>query len=98
MKSRASGLAPVLVLGGDCTALSVARNLGRRGISVYAINEPGAPVRHSRYCRFVPTPWLGTNEDSWASYLLSTEAEPLRGAVLLAASDDALETIAHNRE
>jgi predicted ATP-grasp superfamily ATP-dependent carboligase len=96
MKTETAPLPPVIILGGDPNALSIARNLGRRGIPVYLVNEPDAPVRYSRYCRFLPVPWLGSNETSWTAYLLGPDVESLRGAVLLAASDEALEIIAHN--
>lgn len=98
MKAEAKALPPVIILGGDPNALSIARNLGRRGIRVYAVNEPDAPVRYSRYCRFLAVPWLGSNVASWTAYLLGPEAEPLRGAVLLAASDEALEILVQHRE
>src|SRR5205085_2376858 len=93
-----SSLPPVIILGGEANAVSIARCLGRRGVPVYAVNEHAAPVRHSRYCRWLPVPWLGSNEASWTAYLLGPEAEPFRGAVLLAASDDALEILTEYRE
>jgi predicted ATP-grasp superfamily ATP-dependent carboligase len=86
-----------VILGGDPNALSIARNLGRRGIRVYAVNEPDAPLRYSRYCRLLLVPWLGSNVASWTAYLLGPQAQALRGAVLLAASDEALEIITDNR-
>src|SRR5579862_7505367 len=98
MTRDTGSLPPVIILGGDPNALSVARNLGRRGIRVFAVNEADAPVCYSRYCQWLPTPWLGSNTASWTSYLLSAEAESLRGAVLLAASDEALEVLINNRE
>jgi D-aspartate ligase len=97
MTRDTGSLPPVIILGGDPNALSVARNLGRRGIRVFAVNEPDAPVRYSRYCQWLPTPWLGSNTASWTSYLLGAQAEALRGAVLLAASDEALEILINNR-
>jgi predicted ATP-grasp superfamily ATP-dependent carboligase len=90
-------LPAVVILGGAENALSVARNLGRRGIRVFAINEEDAEVRFSRYCTYLKTRRLVSNKSSWTSYLLGPEAEALRGAVLLAASDEALEIIADNR-
>jgi predicted ATP-grasp superfamily ATP-dependent carboligase len=90
----ASDLPPVIVLGGGANTLSVARSLGRLGATVYAINEDSALVRHSRHCR-----WLGLGDDpeAWARFLLGPESEGLRGAVLLACSDDAIEIITHHR-
>jgi len=49
-------LPPVIVLGGRANALSVARQIGRLGAAVYALNEPGAFVGYSRYCRQIPAP------------------------------------------
>jgi predicted ATP-grasp superfamily ATP-dependent carboligase len=94
-RREASGLPPVIVLGGGANALSVARSLGRLGVRVYAINEDSALVRHSRHCR-----WLGLGDapEAWARFLLGPESEPLRGAVLLACSDDGIEIIAHHRD
>jgi predicted ATP-grasp superfamily ATP-dependent carboligase len=87
----------VIILGGTANALSVARSLGRRGVSVYALNDSDAHVRYSRWCRWLPVHWRGCDEASWAGYLLGPESEPLRGAVVLAACDAGIQTIAHNR-
>jgi predicted ATP-grasp superfamily ATP-dependent carboligase len=91
---------PVVVLGGEANALSIARQLGAMGVQVYGIGV--APfVRHSRYLTPVELPPRGTGEDEeqvWARCLLDRTAEHLRGAVVLAASDVGLSLIAHNRE
>jgi predicted ATP-grasp superfamily ATP-dependent carboligase len=97
MKSAPGRLPPAVILGGDANALSVARCLGRRGVRVYAVNEHTSPVRHSRYSRWLPAPDLGDNEASWSAYLLGPDAEPLRGAVLLACGDDALHVLLNHR-
>ncbi len=94
----ASSLPPALVLGGAANALSVARNLGRRGIRVFAVNEAAAPVRFSRWCTYLRVPWLGDNEESWTAYLLGPESDCLRGAVLLAACDEGLAILNQHRE
>lgn len=91
-------LPPAVLLGGDANALSVARSLGRLGVSVYTLNDTTAPVRYSRYCRWLPVPWRGSDEASWAEYLLGPQAEPLKGAVVLATSDQGLTVIARHRE
>ena len=48
MRSLNPNLRPILILGGDHGALSIARSLGAAGIQVYAINYPrrklGTPV------------------------------------------------------
>src|SRR3954465_5374149 len=46
-------LPPAVVLGGEVNALSVIRDLGRLGVTVYAIGEGDACTRHSRYCRWI---------------------------------------------
>lgn len=91
---------PAILLGGGANALSVARNLGRLGVPVYAINAPGAFVRHSRYCRWIDIPAKGKDErpGAWTDYLLGPTAEPLHGAALLACEDEAIQIIAKHRE
>src|SRR5437879_866154 len=98
MRTDSAILPPAILIGGAATALSIARCLGRRGIRVFCLNEHQAPVRHSRFCRWLPVPWVGSNDASWTRFLLGPDAEPLRGAVLLAASDEGIEIIAHNRQ
>ena len=89
---------PVVLLGGEANALSVARSLGRLGVVVYALNKPGACVRFSRYCR-----WIAVVEDendeeeSWARFLLGPESDYLRGAVLLTCSDAGIQVLARHR-
>jgi predicted ATP-grasp superfamily ATP-dependent carboligase len=98
MKKDCSRLPPVILLGGAANALSVARSLGRAGVRVFALNEYTAAVRFSRYCRWLPVPWTGSDEDSWANYLLGRESDPLRGAVLLTCSDVGIQILARHRE
>lgn len=91
-------LSPAIILGGSANALSIARSLGRAGITVYALNHPHEAVRYSRFSRWIDRgQGPGTETGSWAEYLLGRESDPLRGAVLLAASDEALELIAQHR-
>src|SRR5580692_8578611 len=98
MTKPTANLPPVILLGGMTNALSVARSLGRTGVTVYAINWHTAAVRYSRYCRFLPVPWNGNDEESWTRYLLGRDSDPLRGAILLAGSDLGIEIIADHRE
>lgn len=89
-----SALPPAVILGGSFNAVSVARSLGRAGISVEAIGERMSAVRHSRHCaRFVD---LGSGVDVQARWLEWLDRGP-RGAVLLPCDDDGLELIARNR-
>lgn len=89
---------PVIILGGADNALSIARSLGHAGITTYAINQPQALVRNSRFCRWIEIPSTGKRlEEDWAAYLLGSESDHLRDSVLLAASDVAIELIADHR-
>lgn len=99
-KIRAAGsdpLPPAILLGGGVNALSIARSLGRMGVTVHALNEPTAEVRHSRYCRWVPLVSSGDQERDWADFLLGPESEPLRGAVVLSASDAGIQVLLRHR-
>lgn len=88
---------PAILVGGGANALAIARSLGRYGVAVYAINLPHEPVCRSRYARWIR---ISAGEDyaaAWADFLLGPQSDPLRGAVLLAASDAALELFAQYR-
>jgi D-aspartate ligase len=92
-------LPPALIVGGDHGCLSIVRSLGAAGIPVYVVNHPQAEVRYSRFCKWIDLPEsnaIGT--EVWAEYLLGRESNHLRGAVLLAASDEAIELIAEHRQ
>jgi D-aspartate ligase len=90
-------LPPCLLLGAEANALSVARSLGRQGVTVYALADDPRYVLFSRYCHWLPVPQTGDDETSWTSYLLGPDSDWLRGAVLLACRDSGILTIAHNR-
>lgn len=45
---------PVIVLGGDITALGVIRSFARRGVSVYGTTDSTDYIRRSRYYRVLP--------------------------------------------
>ncbi len=85
---------PVVILGGDATAIPVGRSLGRAGIQVYAVGVPNNPIRHSRYCTKYTD--LGDGSDMQERWLEWLDSGP-RGAVILPCSDDGLELIARNR-
>jgi len=89
---------PVIILGGGANAISVARSLGRRGIKVYALNHPDSYVRLSRYAVWIATASKNGIEQSWIRFLLSSESDYLKGAVLLTGSDFGIEAIALNRD
>lgn len=99
MKSDQHKRVPAVILGGTANALSIVRSLGGAGVECYAINYPQSPVKYSRFCRWIDVPRTqATQEEAWAGYLTGHESDHLRGAVLLAASDEAIELIAKHRE
>lgn len=90
-------LPPAIVFHGNDNAFSIVRSLGRRSIPVYLLNQPNADVKYSRYAKLLT---LSTNlpfKEAAIQFLTSPRSDPYTGAVLLAASDDALEAIAQNR-
>src|SRR5690349_21892858 len=91
---RESSISAV-VLGGSNNALSVARRLARNGVEVVAINYRHEAVRYSRYARYLHLA-NGDSPAGWAEFLLGHESESLRGAVLLACSDEAIALIVEN--
>jgi D-aspartate ligase len=86
---------PAVLLGGDATAVPVARSLGRAGIPVHALGGRDDPVRRSRHVDRYPD--LGTGDgvqDRWLEWLTG-DADA--GSVVLPCSDEGLELIARNR-
>jgi predicted ATP-grasp superfamily ATP-dependent carboligase len=92
-----SGRPPVIVIGGESNAVSIARQLGRAGVTVYGIGI--APfVAYSRYLTAIPSA-IGTGaEDAILQTLLGPRTAHLHGAVLLAGSDVGITVLARNRE
>lgn len=88
---------PAIVVDGTQHALSVARNLVRHGVTVYALTGPREGVRFSRHVRWIRMP-DGGSPHSWERFLLGPESDYLTGAALLACSDDAISFIARNSE
>jgi D-aspartate ligase len=85
---------PAVLLGGDATAVPVARSLGRAGVPVHALGGHLDPVRRSRHVvEFVE---VGAGEGIQQRYLewLMDQAPPM---VVLPCSDEGLELIARNR-
>jgi D-aspartate ligase len=89
---------PVIVVGGRANALALARSFGRQGIPVHILNRPGECVRYSRFAAALKVPAGDSPENAWVRYLTGPDSEPLRGAVLLACSDDGIELIATHRD
>jgi predicted ATP-grasp superfamily ATP-dependent carboligase len=86
------------LLGGDANAVSIARSLGRGGVEVYAVNVPEAPIRHSRYSRWISLGDEAFGPKSWERFLLGQDSDFLRGSVVFACSDDAIELVTQNWE
>jgi D-aspartate ligase len=86
---------PAILLGGDTTAVPVARSLGRAGISVHALGGRPDPVRHSRHVdRYVD---LGSDDGVQQRWLDWLTSEALPDSVVLPCSDEGLELVARNR-
>jgi D-aspartate ligase len=81
-----------IVIDGSQNALSVARSLAGLGARVYCLSEPNEPVRYSKGVTRIAEG--GANAASWERFLLGPESEWLRGSLLLACSDQAIEFLA----
>ncbi len=86
-----------IVIDGAQQALSVARNLGRSGVPVYALTSSSEGVRFSRYARWLPMA-DGGSPKSWERFLLDPASDFLAGSVLLACTDSAIQLVARNSE
>lgn len=95
---RSTDLLPVILLGGEANALSVARRLGRMGVRVDALGEAESVVRRSRFCQWIDPPIEGDLEASWARWLLGSESDVLKGSVLLACGDAGLRVLIRHRD
>jgi D-aspartate ligase len=85
-----------VILGGSENALSVARSLGSRGITVHVLGD-GVGTNLTRYSRFVSSfLTVADLEERSARWLDWLESGP-RKAVVLACSDAALEFVAQHR-
>jgi predicted ATP-grasp superfamily ATP-dependent carboligase len=89
---------PVIILGGSDNALSIARVLGRRGVSVFTLNVPTADVGRSRFVTPIRLPADVPLDVATTDFLLGEASRRFDGCVLLAASDAGLEILAKHRE
>jgi D-aspartate ligase len=88
---------PLILLGGDVNALSIARSLGRDGVRVYGIGvEPFAA--RSRHLTSLPHRFDLPPEEAWFETLTGPATAHLRGAVVLAASDVGLTVLTRHRD
>jgi len=92
-------LPPAILAGANMvTAMSLIRSLARAGVDVRLLCRPGAVPSYSRYARRLPADGPGPQADLWLRYLLGPRSDDLRGAVLLACNDDALELLLEHRD
>ena len=92
-------LPPAILAGANMvTAMSLIRSLAGAGVDVRLLCRPGAVPSYSRYARRLPADGPGPQADLWLRYLLGPESDDLRGAVLLACNDDALELLLERRD
>lgn len=89
-----------LILGGHVQGLGIVRNLGKRGVPVYVMDETRMCIaRYSKYCQsFLHFPDM-KKESELVDYLerLATD-EAFRGSVLFPTHDGVVATLAKNRD
>lgn len=91
-----SNLPPVVLLGGEANALSVARSLSRVGAAVHLICSEDTCARHSRHCRWIPIE-KGNAEAAYAEILLDQHSAAPAGAVVLACDDAGIKALLNHR-
>lgn len=85
---------PAIVLGGEKSAVPVARSLATAGIEVHAVGGPGDPVRYSRHCAsYAVIPEDVGVQVRWLEWMRRAP----RGGVVMPCCDDGVELIARNR-
>ncbi len=90
---------PAILAGANMvTAISVIRSLAAAGVDVRLLCRPDAPAAFSRYARRLPADGTDPQPELWLRYLLGPESDDLRGAVLLACNDDAVELLLDHRD
>ncbi len=90
---------PVLLLGGRENALSVARNLGRLGVTIYSSGKSGSRSMDSKYCTqaFI-VPEETDAADHWRDLLLTRQIPQLQGCIIFACCDESLDFLQSNRD
>lgn len=97
MSSPKNDPTPVILFGGAEGVLPIAREFTAKGIPVHILNKPWAEVGFSRGVHRIHLPKDAPYPQSAVDFLLGSESDYLRGSVLLAGLDPALEAIARNR-
>lgn len=87
---------PAILLGGNETAVPVARSLGRAGVPVHAIGGAADPVRRSRFCTSYTVVEPGPEATGrWLAWLRSPARPP---GMVMPVSDDGLELVVRHRD
>jgi len=90
---------PVILLGGSASTVAVARNLGRLGVHITASGPGRCRTLHSKYCRTaLPVPAGKSSHEHWREILLSDQNPEMRGSIILAGCDEAVEFVEDNRD
>ncbi len=93
---RGSAPGGALVLGADYRGLGVVRSLGRRGVPVWVLKEPGEPLASvSRYARR-SLPWPAEGEDRVAFLCDLAESEGITGWALVPTADETAALVARH--
>jgi D-aspartate ligase len=97
-EKKVRNTAPVLVLGGEENAISIARSFGRRNIRVYICATEGCFAHKSRYCsKALAIPRGESQKNYWDKILLKDDQPQLTGAVIFPGNDEAVEYLAEKR-
>ncbi|MDI6804779.1 MAG: hypothetical protein QME58_13230 [Bacteroidota bacterium] len=100
MKNRTNKyLPPVVIIGGNIIAVSVARALAKSGISCYAIGETTSEVHYSRFCKGIKYSSIIDKETVCLVWLFNTGRHLHEKPVIIPCSDAGLMfTINHRAE
>lgn len=94
-----NNLPPVILLGGNIIAVSVARTLAKSGISCYAIGESTSEVHYTRFCTGIKYASNSEKESVCLQWLLNTGRHLHEKPVIIPCSDAGLMlTINHRTE
>ena len=99
MKQKYNVKTPVILLGGNENALSVARSLGKRGIHITSIAREGSPVHYSRYCNDrIIVPGDENFQQALQQQLLGGQSHFTKGSVVFPCCDYSIKFIADQRD
>ena len=88
---------PVILLGGNHNALSVARRLAPIGVEVYILGTSATSALSSRHVRGIVFPASSDPANDWLRWLMDPTTA-LDGAILLPGSDDGITLLAQHGE